>query len=181
MEQGSNGHEGQNRQPEDVVILNTSLIQMAFDKKKEADAQERQEIDELRERAELADCEAQRMLGLRYASGDGVEKDLDAAIHWLLQAGEAGDMQAQDALAGCYRAKANAETDEARREEWYVKAFELYTQGAEQGYPPPFIIWGWPMRMLPGWRPTWSGRRSFTARRERTSIPRRTAPWQCAT
>ena len=56
MEQGSNGHEGQNRQPEDVVILNTSLIQMAFDKKKEADAQERQEIDELRERAELADC-----------------------------------------------------------------------------------------------------------------------------
>ena len=41
------GQEGQNKKPEETIILNTSLIQMAFDKKKESDEQERHEIQEL--------------------------------------------------------------------------------------------------------------------------------------
>ncbi len=57
MEHKDPGREGQNKKPEETIILNTSLIQMAFDKKKESDAQEQQELQELRERADLADVE----------------------------------------------------------------------------------------------------------------------------
>jgi TPR repeat protein len=52
------------------------------------------------------DAEAQRLLGLLYASGTGVEKDASKAEHWYRQAAAQGDAQARRLLGALVATRA---------------------------------------------------------------------------
>ena len=78
----------------------------------------------LRERAEAGDAAAQRDLGVDYYTGDGVEKDLEAAFDWTLKAGEQGDRFAQRNLGVMYLNGEGVARDPAKAVEWYRKAAE---------------------------------------------------------
>ena len=57
------------------------------------------ELAQLQAQAQRGERNAERELGLRYYSGEGVPRDLVLAAHWWRQAAVAGDDQAQSALA----------------------------------------------------------------------------------
>lgn len=56
------------------------------------------QIDDLREKAEKGDAEAQLSLGLRYVNGERIEKDFNKGIKWLRKAAEQKNMEAQFSL-----------------------------------------------------------------------------------
>lgn len=56
------------------------------------------------EAAAQGDAEAQYRLGLLYAAGDGVPKDVVQAIRWLRKAVDQGYVEAQRKLSEMYRA-----------------------------------------------------------------------------
>jgi hypothetical protein len=59
-------------------------------------------LDQLRQRAANGDPAAENALGLRYASGEGVNQDDKAAAVWFTKAAENGNVKAQVALATRY-------------------------------------------------------------------------------
>jgi putative methionine-R-sulfoxide reductase with GAF domain len=59
-------------------------------------------LDQLRQRANLGDPAAENALGLRYASGEGVNRDDKEAAVWFTKAAENGNVKAQVALATRY-------------------------------------------------------------------------------
>ena len=56
-------------------------------------------IQELQQKAEAGDAEAQYKLGNRYYYGTFVEKDYGKAVYWYTKAAEQGDVAAQISLA----------------------------------------------------------------------------------
>ena len=56
------------------------------------------QISNWRKQAESGDAVAQNKLGLCYANGDGVPKDLSEAVRWYRKAAEQGHAPAQSAL-----------------------------------------------------------------------------------
>jgi len=56
----------------------------------------------LLERAERGDATSQFELGLKFAKGDGVEKNLDEAARWYRKAADQGNASAQCNLGFCY-------------------------------------------------------------------------------
>lgn len=65
-------------------------------------AQTTASIAELQQKAQAGDAQAQFVLALRYANGDGVEKDEVVAFDWHKQAAELGHGDAQFALGLFY-------------------------------------------------------------------------------
>jgi TPR repeat protein len=65
----------------------------------EKDAQLQRTIEFQKKRAEDGSPTAQYDLGLRYLSGDGVEKDIDLANKWLKAAAKNGNKDAEKKLA----------------------------------------------------------------------------------
>ena len=118
----NNGHEAYDDQ---VIFVDTHLIQKAV----EGLQRSREEFQSLLEQAEGGDPAAYYDLGVRYAEGDGAERDPARAAHWFSLAAEDGDLRAVDLLGRCYQAGSGVEKDEAR-------AAELYQQAADQGYAP---------------------------------------------
>jgi len=59
-------------------------------------------LPELQQLAEKGDPAAENMLGLRYASGDGVRQNDSEAARWFTKAAENGNVKAQAALATRY-------------------------------------------------------------------------------
>ena len=59
-------------------------------------------MNELREAAEKGNAEAQFNLGLCYENGEGIQKDLQAAVNWYRQAAEKGNAEAQYYLCLLY-------------------------------------------------------------------------------
>jgi putative methionine-R-sulfoxide reductase with GAF domain len=59
-------------------------------------------LDQLRQRANLGDPVAENALGLRYASGEGVNQDDKEAAVWFTKAAEKGNVKAQVALSTRY-------------------------------------------------------------------------------
>ena len=59
-------------------------------------------IDELKKAAEQGDAQAQFNLGICYAFGKEVEKNLSEAVKWYRKAAEQGDARAQFNLGVCY-------------------------------------------------------------------------------
>ena len=108
---------------QDIVIVNTALIMKAMQGMQKAQA----DFQELLERAELGDASVQYELGVRYATGDGVEADMAQAAHWFAQAAETGDLRAVDALGRCYQNGSGVEQDQER-------GAELFRQAAEEGF-----------------------------------------------
>lgn len=115
--------------------------------------------DELRQKAEAGDLEAQFHMGSRYDSGDRVPRDGNEAVKWYRRAAEAGHIEAQNSMGSVLQAEKRYEDARA----WYEKAaaqgsgiatnnlayfydlglgvkqdrrkgFELYTRAAELGW-----------------------------------------------
>lgn len=76
--------------------------------------------------AEAGDAVAQTRLGVRFATGDGVPKDLDRALVWFQQAADQGHVEAMALLAE--QLERMARHEEARR--WYARAAERKHPGA---------------------------------------------------
>ncbi len=77
----------------------------------------------LLQEAQKGNAEAQNLLGLCYARGNGVEKDLKQAAEWFRKAAEQENADAQFNLGVCYD-----------KEEDYKQAVECYRKAAEQGH-----------------------------------------------
>ncbi len=50
-------------------------------------------IEELKQKAEAGDAEAQFQLGKKYANGDGVEQDYAEALKWYMKSAEHGNKE----------------------------------------------------------------------------------------
>lgn len=77
-----------------------------------------------RNAAEQGDAKAQYYLGVKYAFGDGVPKDLVQAGEWYRKAAEQGYADAQAKLDVMYANDEGAPKDLAKAFQWYRKAAE---------------------------------------------------------
>ncbi|MDB6026112.1 MAG: Sel1 domain protein repeat-containing protein [Verrucomicrobiales bacterium] len=68
--------------------------------------------------AEQGDAEAQRIMGIRYTFGQGVERDMKEAGKWFLLAAQQGDVIAQRELGKVY----GDQWKYTESNEWYLKA-----------------------------------------------------------
>ena len=94
---------------------------------------EEQKLAELTKKAEAGDAEAQHILGLMYAKGDGVAKDRAKAAEWWQKAATQGSTKSQYNLGLLYARGDGVAKDMAKAAEWWQKAA---TQGdaKAQGY-----------------------------------------------
>jgi len=88
-----------------------------------------------REASEEGNATAQHRLGVRYASGLGVDKDESEAVKWFRLAAEGGHAGAQERLGHCYANGLGLARDERTAANWY-------RQAAEQGQPDAQIALG---------------------------------------
>lgn len=77
-------------------------------------------FQDLKNKAEQGDIEAQQQLGYLYLTGEFPKKDTKKAEYWLTQAAEKGDNLAQERLAYLYQ----EQSDMGKAEEWYRKSSE---------------------------------------------------------
>ena len=99
-----------------------------------ADAQAAYDIEDYETAVEVAhkfaeenNAEAQNLLGLCYANGNGVEQSYTEAVKWYTKAAEQGYAEAQCNLGNCYYNGEGVTKDKTEAVKWYKKA-------AEQGY-----------------------------------------------
>ena len=59
---------------------------------------DKEKFEEIKAKAGKGDAAAQNNLGVRYYSGEGVEKDLKKAVKWFQKAAEQGKEKAQNNL-----------------------------------------------------------------------------------
>jgi len=85
------------------------------------------DILQITERAERGNIEAQFELGMCYADGNGVPKDLTEAVKWFRKAANQGYAAAQNNLGVCYYWGNGVAKDSAEAVKWFRKA-------ADQGY-----------------------------------------------
>jgi uncharacterized protein len=85
-------------------------------------------LRELQPLAESGMPEAQLVLGIMHANGQGVAEDGSEAVKWIRGAAEQGLAQAQLSLANMYFLGRQVRKDSAEAVKWYRRA-------AEQGHP----------------------------------------------
>lgn len=89
--------------------------------------------DELERDAAAGDADAQYRLGLRHLRGEGVRQDGFAALRWLRQAAESGDVRAQLALGRIYLAGYDtAGQDLGESDRWLTAAASQGDREAEK-------------------------------------------------
>src|SRR5262245_33349700 len=76
-------------------------------------------VEKLRSEAEKGNVDSQFALGLAYASGNGVEKDLAKAAELYRKAADQGNAKAMNNLGSCYSDGTGVERDEKKAVEWY--------------------------------------------------------------
>ena len=81
--------------------------------------------------ADMGLSSSQRILGLCYYNGNGVEKDFSKAVYWYQKAAEAGNSGAQNNLAICYKNGEGVEKDFSKAVYWYQKAAEAGESAAQ--------------------------------------------------
>jgi len=111
------------------IVLLTVLARPAFS----------EDIKTLTEKAKVGDPEAQFTLGVSYAAGHGVPKDLSEAVKWWVMAAAHGSTEAQDILETMYVRQfkdPGVPRDYSEAMKWLVKA-------AEQGSPGAQDLLGW--------------------------------------
>ena len=79
-------------------------------------------LDDLRQKAEAGDAEAQYNLGRTYYLGNGVPKDLTEAVKWYSRAAEQGFAPAQVNLGNMYSRGEGAPKDDTKAVKWIRKA-----------------------------------------------------------
>src|SRR5689334_21390616 len=72
--------------------------------------------------ARVGDLEAQYDVGLMYAKGDGVSRDLSEAMVWFKTAAQKGHANAQYILGTAYASGVGTEKDEFEAVQWTFKA-----------------------------------------------------------
>ncbi len=82
------------------------------------------ELTELRAKAESGDAFAQYNLGICYANGEGVPKDVVEAVKWYRKAAEQNHAGAQSNLGLCYFFGEGVPKDDVEAVKWYRKAAE---------------------------------------------------------
>ncbi len=85
-------------------------------------------VSELLGRAETGDAAAQMELASLYAGGEGVAKDVEAALKWYTKAAEQGNVEAQMKLGGIYIGGRGVRKNSSEAAKWYL-------MGAEAGNP----------------------------------------------
>jgi TPR repeat protein len=65
---------------------------------------------------------AQHGIGFMYMEGDGVDKDMEAAVKWFTLAAEQGLAGSQTTLAMLYEEGNGVEKDPVKAKEWFAKA-----------------------------------------------------------
>lgn len=88
-------------------------------------------IEELRERAESGNAEAQYELGLAYFIGDGVQRNDSEGIKWYQKSAEQGHPNAQFNLACCYNYGNGVMQDRAKAVTWYQLAADQGHAGSQ--------------------------------------------------
>ena len=83
---------------------------------------ERKQFEATKARAEKGDLQAQVDLGLLYAAGNGVAKDLGKAAKWHRKAADQGFARAQFLLAMEYAQGAGLKPDQAEAARWFRRA-----------------------------------------------------------
>lgn len=78
--------------------------------------------DELRQRANNGDANAQGALGFRYYTGDRIPQDYKQAVHWWTKAANQGDTNAQFFLGACYYGGYGVAQDYKQAVYWFTKA-----------------------------------------------------------
>ena len=71
-------------------------------------------------------------MGVMYAEGDGVAKDLEEAIKWWRKAADQGDANAQFNLGWAYSNGEGVAKDSEEAAEWFRKAAEQGHAGAQR-------------------------------------------------
>ena len=79
-------------------------------------------FDQLRQMAEQGDPAAENSLGLRYATGDGVTLNEQAAVAWFIKAAEQGNVAAQSKLGSIYFSGRGVRQDLTQAYFWMVVA-----------------------------------------------------------
>ncbi len=79
-------------------------------------------LPRLQKQADSGDADAQLNLGLMYANGKGVPKDVAKAVEWYQKAAAQGNAKAQFNLGVAYANGAGVPKDVAKAMEWYQKA-----------------------------------------------------------
>lgn len=99
-------------------IRKLAKAQVELDKRKEAD----RTIENKKNQAEQGNAKAQYNLGLCYAKGVGVEKDLKEAVKWYSKAAEQGNVDAQYNLGLCYQWGAGVDENYVEAYKWILIA-----------------------------------------------------------
>jgi TPR repeat protein len=81
-------------------------------------------IQELKQKAEQGDAQAQVELGECYATDQGVPKNYQEAVTWYRKAADQGDVRAQYNLGRCYNQGRGVTKDEQEAVKWLRKAAE---------------------------------------------------------
>jgi len=79
-------------------------------------------LEQLRQMASKGDPNAQNTLGLRYATGDGVELNEQEAVRWFIKAAEQGNVLAQSKLGSIYFSGRGVPPDPNRAYFWMAVA-----------------------------------------------------------
>ena len=109
-------------------IYLTIMLFLAIASGASAQSQSAVDIQQLTQKAEAGDAQAQTDLGNRYYYGkEGVAKDFTEAVKWYRKAAEQGYARAQRNLGNSYYCGEGVTEDYAEAVKWYRKA-------AEQGY-----------------------------------------------
>lgn len=85
-------------------------------------------LDSLRQKAEAGDAPSQFLLGLKYLSGIGIQKDAVEAAKWFRKSADQGNANAQAILGMAYALGKGVEKDADQAALWFRKA-------ADQGNP----------------------------------------------
>lgn len=91
----------------------------------------KENIIELKAKAESGDAKAQYDLGFYYRDGKGIEKNDADAAKWFNKAAEQGLVEAEVALSDFYEKREN-----------YIESLKWYKKLAERGFPHAQTIMG---------------------------------------
>ena len=97
----------------------------------QGDPPENKELQELIEKAEQGEVDAQNNLGTMYANGEGVPQDYKEAMKWYRLAAEQGDAFAQYALGDMYANGQGVSQDEGEAMKWFRMAAEQGNANAQ--------------------------------------------------
>lgn len=101
------------------------------------------DLQHINTQAEDGNPEAQHELGCIYEQGEGVERDLGAAVGWYRKAAKGGCAKAQVSLGWMYRHGHGIERDLLQSAHWYCRGSQHYRRKADHGDAMAQLALGW--------------------------------------